>query len=85
MANEKLNQTFVVNGTSVQEPVNGNQPLHSVLGKILSAAGVPDDADPARWEFKYKEQVLDPNQKIGALGLDGKTPIFVNLKAGAVG
>jgi hypothetical protein len=85
MANERLNQTFVVNGTSIQEPVNSNQPLHSVLGKILAAAGVPGDADPSRWEFKYKEQVLDPSQKFETVGLDGKTPIFVNLKAGAVG
>lgn len=84
MANQKLNLTFVVNGNSIPETVNGNQPLHSVLGKLLAAAGVPDP-DPARWEFKYNDQLLDPGKKFEELGLDGVTPIFVNLKAGAVG
>ena len=85
MANSKLQLVFVVNGTPVTEDVNVNQPLHSVLGKVLHDAGVAGDADKDRWEFKFNDQPLDSNKKIGEFGFPAGAQIFVNLKAGVVG
>jgi hypothetical protein len=85
MANHKLKLVFVVNGTPVPQEVNVNQPLHAVLGALLLAAGVAGDADKDRWEFKFNDQPLDSNKKIGELGLPAGAQIFVNLKAGVVG
>lgn len=85
MANRKLELVFVVNGTPVPQEVNVNQPLHAVLGALLVAAGVAGDADKDRWEFKFNDQPLDSNKKIGELGLPAGARIFVNLKAGVVG
>ena len=85
MADNKTQLVFIVNGTPVSEDVNVNQPLHSVLGKILAAAGVGGDADKDRWEFKFNDQPLDSSKKIGELGLPLGAQVFVSLKAGVVG
>ena len=84
-SNNKVQLVFVVNGKPVALEVNTNQPLHSVLGKLLAAAGVAGDADKERWEFKFNGQPLDSNLKIEQLGLPPGAEIFVNLKAGVVG
>lgn len=83
--NNKLELVFVVNGTPISQEVNVNQPLHAVLGTLLLAAGVAGDADKDRWEFKFNDQPLDSNKKIGEIGLPAGAQIFVNLKAGVVG
>ncbi len=84
-SSNKLQLVFIVNGTPVPQEVNANQPLHAVLGALLVAAGVAGDADKDRWEFKFNDQPLDSNKKIGELGLPAGAQIFVNLKAGVVG
>lgn len=81
----KVELVFIVNGTPVPQEVNENQPLHSVLGALLAAAGVAGEADKERWEFKFNDQPLDSNKKIGAFGFPPAAQIFVNLKAGVVG
>lgn len=84
-SNNKVELVFIVNGTPVSQNVNLNQPLHAVLGALLTAAGVPGEADKERWEFKFNDQPLDLDKKIGELGLPAGAKIFVNLKAGIVG
>ena len=84
-ANNKVQLVFIVNGTPVTHEVNANQPLHAALGALLAAAGVAGTADKDRWEFKFNDQPLDSNKKIGELGLPPDAQIFVNLKAGVVG
>lgn len=85
MADHKLNLVFIVNGTPVNLEVNVNQPLHSILGQVLSKAGVPGDAQPEKWEFNYNGNVLDANKKIGEFGFPAGAQIFLNLKAGVAG
>ena len=81
----KIELVFVVNGNPVSEEVNVNEPLHAVLGSILSKAGVAGDADKDRWDFKFNDQLLDSGKKISEFGFPAGAQIFVNMKAGVVG
>lgn len=84
-SNNKIQLVFVVNGTPVTDGVNVNQPLHSVLGSVLSKAGVAGDADPSRWEFNFNNAVLDATKKTGEFGFPANAQVFVNMKAGVAG
>ena len=84
-SDNKIELIFVVNGNPVPYEANVNQPLHAVLGAVLASAGVVGEADKDRWEFKFDDQPLDPNKKIGELGLKPGSRISLHSKAGAVG
>jgi hypothetical protein len=83
--NNKLELIFVVNGNPVPYEANVNQPLHAVLGAVLAAAGVAGEADKDRWDFKFNDAPLNPDAKIGDLGLKPGDKVFLHSKAGAVG
>lgn len=81
----KIELIFIVNGNPVPYEANQNQPLHSVLGGVLAAAGVVGGADKNEWDFKAGDQALNADAKIGDLGLTPGTKISLHSKAGAVG
>ena len=84
-SDNKIELIFIVNGNPVPYEANKNEPLHSVLGGVLAAAGVIGGADKNAWDFKIGDQALDANTKIGDLGLKPGTKISLHSKAGAVG
>lgn len=82
---DKLTLVFVVGGEDVPVQVNPNEPLHAARNKALAQSdntGRPPD----EWEIRdARGGMLDPDAKIGALGLASGARILLSLKVGAGG
>lgn len=85
MPDPKLTITIVVNGQPIVVEANTNAPLHTVIPKALADTqnvGQPPD----QWELRdVAGALLDPDKKIGELGLAAGVTLFLNLKAGVGG
>lgn len=76
---------FIVNGVDVPVKANIHEPLKAARNQALADSnntGRPMD----EWEIHNAAgQPLDPDKKIGDLGLADGTRLFLNLKVGAGG
>ncbi len=85
VSNNKITLIFIVNGVNVRVEANVKEPLKAARNKALADSnntGRPMD----EWEIHNTAgQSLDPDKKIGELGLTDGTRLFLNLKVGAGG
>ena len=81
----KITLIFIINGVDVPVGANLNQSLKVARNKALKESNNTGRTED-EWEVHNDEgQALDPNQKVGSLGLADGDRLFLNLKVGAGG
>lgn len=82
---EKFNLKVVVNGKEVTIDVNENEPLRTIIPKVLETANVKGQP-PDNWTVNdVAGNELPLNKKIKDFGFTDQTVLFLNLKVGVGG